>query len=259
MAWRKDSRREQRSQSDTSSDLIYGRWPVREALAAGQVSKLFVARGTNGGPIDEILSLAKEKKVVFHMVERDQIDHMVEAGAVHQGVAAMVTPTRFADVDDLIDVAKEYKGKGACLLFLDGVLDPHNLGSILRTALFFGVPGVVIPKWRAATLTGTVVRSSAGAARLIPIAQVANLGTAMEAARKAGIWLAGADMSGEDVKKVDFPRPFAIVMGGEGEGLHELVKKKCDLLISLKGNPNRKGIDSLNVGAATAALLHAVS
>lgn len=238
-------------------DLIYGRWPVREAMAAGQVSKLFVARGVGGGPVNDILDLATKKKVVFHWVERRKLDQMVGPDAVHQGVAALVTPAKFYDLGELIDLAKSHKGQGPCLLFLDGVLDPHNLGSILRTAVFFGVPGVVIPKWRAATLTGTVVRSSAGAARLIPIAQVANLGTAMEAARKAGIWLAGADMAGNDVKKTDFPRPFAIVMGGEGEGLHELVKKKCDLLISLRGNPDRKGIDSLNVGAATAALLHA--
>lgn len=238
------------------SDLIYGRWPVREALAAGQVGKLFVARGVSGGPITEILDLAQKKKVVFHWVERRKLDEMVEPGAVHQGVAALVMPAKFADLADLLAAAKSHKGQGPCLLFLDGIVDPHNLGSILRTAVFFGVPGVVIPKWRAATLTGTVVRSSAGAARLIPIAQVANLGQAMEEARKKGIWLAGADMAGEDVKQVDFPRPFAIVLGGEGEGLHDLVKKKCDLLISLKGDPARKGIDSLNVGAATAALLH---
>ena len=242
-----------------SSDLIYGRWPVREALAAGQVSKLFVARGVNGGPINEIIDIAQKKKIAFLWVERRKLDQMVEAGAVHQGVAAFVTPTRFADLDDLLDIAKNHSKPGPCLLFLDGILDPHNLGSILRTAVFFGVPGIVIPKWRAATLTGAVVRTSAGAARLVPIAQVANLGNAMDQARKQGIWLVGADMAGGDVKKLDTPRPFALVMGGEGEGLHDLIKKKCDILVSLQGSPVRPGIDSLNVGAATAALLHSLS
>src|SRR5205823_203140 len=100
-----------------------------------------------------------------------------------------------------------------------------------RSAVFFGVPGVVIPKWRAASLTGTVVRSSAGAARLIPVAQVANLGTALQEAKKRGLWIIGADMDGEDVKSADVPRPFSLVLGGEGEGIHDLIRKKCEMVV----------------------------
>lgn len=240
-------------------DLVYGRWPVREALEAGQVGKLFMARGVSGGPINEILALAQKKKVVFHWVERRKLEEMLGRDAVHQGVAAQVTPVKFTDLGKVLSIAKSHQGRGPCLLFLDGVVDPHNLGSILRTSVFFGVPAVVIPKWRATGITGTVVRSSAGAARLIPICQVANLGNAMEEARKEGIWLVGADMDGVDVKNADIPRPFALAMGGEGEGLHELVKKKCDFNVSLKGHSARKGIDSLNVGSATAALLHVLT
>lgn len=242
-----------------SADIIYGRWPVREALGAGQAGKIFLARGANGGPIDEILKLAKEKRVPFHWVERRELDRMAGSDAVHQGVAAHVAPVTFADLHDVLESAKNSKTRGACALFLDGITDPHNVGSILRSAVFFGVAGVVIPKWRAAGLTGTVVRSSAGAARMIPVAQVANLATAMEAARKAGIWLVGADMDGVDAHQADIPRPFALVMGSEGEGLHALIKKKCELVVSLKGASQRAGIDSLNVGAAAAALLHSFS
>ncbi len=258
MAWRNKSNRSDRAE-DSSADLVYGRWPVREALAAGQVAKIFVARGVNGGPVEEILRIARDKKVPFHWVERQKIDELAGDEAVHQGVAAYATPIKFSDVNEIIGLAKNFRDKRPAAIFLDGVTDPHNLGSILRSAVFFGVPAVVIPKWRAATLTGTVVRSSAGAARLISIAQVPNLVGAMELARKAGVWLVGADMSGDDIKQVDLPQPYILVMGGEGEGLHELVRKKCDMLISLKGHANRKGIDSLNVGAATAALLHSVS
>ncbi len=237
------------------SELIYGRWPVREALTAGQVAKLYLANGSGGGPIDEIVDLAKKKKVAFHWTDKRKLEQMVGRDVVHQGVVAQVAPIQFADLETVLQAGKRFTGKGPCALFLDGILDPHNLGSILRTAVFFGVPGVVIPKWRAAGLTATVVRSSAGAARLVPIAQVANLGTAMEQARDAGFWLVGADMDGDDVKKADLPRPFALIMGGEGEGLHQLIRKKCDVVVRIdkKGSA---GIDSLNVGVATGILIH---
>lgn len=238
-----------------NTDIIFGRWPVREALEAGPVGKLFIARGANGGPIDEIVDLAKKKKVPFHWIEKRKLEEMVGKDVVHQGVAALVAPIAFVDLDQVLETAKKSTGRGPCALFLDGILDPHNLGSLLRTAVFFGVPAVVIPKWRAASLTGTVVRSSAGAARLVPIAQVANLPTAMEAARDEGIWLVGADMDGEDAKKADLPRPFALILGGEGEGLHQLVRKKCDLVVRIN-KPGRSGIDSLNVGVAGGILIH---
>lgn len=240
------------------NDVIFGRWPVREALEAGPVAKLFIARGANGKPIDEIIDLARRKHVAFHWVDRHKMDNMAGPDAVHQGVLAYVNPMTFADISEVLDAGKNHPGKGPALLFLDGIQDPHNLGSLLRSAVFFGVSGVVIPKWRAATLTGTVVRSSAGAARLIPVAQVANLGTAMEAAKKAGFWLVGADMDGEDAKKSDLPRPFGLVMGSEGEGLHDLVKKKCDIVVRI-AKTGKLGIDSLNVGVAGGILIHQFS
>jgi len=239
----------------TEPDVIYGRWPVREALAAGPVAKVFIARGTRGGAVDEIVELAKEKKVPYHFVERDQIARIAGGGVVHQGVVALAQAVGFISLEDVLTAAKNATGTGARLLFLDGITDPHNVGSLLRSAVFFGVAGVVIPKWRAASMTPTVIRSSAGAARLIPVAQVANLGAAIDQAKKEGFWIVGADMDGVDGQKADLPRPFALVMGSEGEGLHVLIKSKCDVVVSIRRAEQAKGIDSLNVGVAGGILL----
>lgn len=237
-------------------DIIYGRWPVLESLRAGQVGKLFVARGTRGENIEEIMNLARDKRVPFHMVDRFQLERMLDGqDVVHQGVVAQVMPMTFATLDEVVMRAKNHQGRGPASLLLDGITDPHNVGSILRSAVFFGVPGVVIPKWRAAGVTQTVVRASAGAARLIPITQVANLATAIESFKKAGVWMVGADMAGDDAKKVDLPRPFALVMGSEGEGLHQLIKKRCDVVVRI-AKTGQAGVDSLNVGVAAGILIH---
>jgi 23S rRNA (guanosine2251-2'-O)-methyltransferase len=236
------------------NEMIYGRWPVREALQAGPVGKIFIAQGVSGEAIDEIVTMAKKKNVSLQWVERRKLDQMVGEG--NQGVAAMVAPLVYADYRTLLDSVTSNPPAGACLLFLDGIQDPQNLGSLVRSAAFFGVGGVVIPKWRAAPLTAAVVRASAGAARLIPIAQVANIATAMEAARESGIWLVGADMDGEDIKSSDIARPRALVMGSEGEGLHQLVRKKCDYVVQLKKGSNSPAVASLNVGVAGGILMH---
>jgi len=247
---------EARGREREVTDVVYGRWPVREALKAGPVGKVFIARGAIGGPVDEIVSLAREKRVPFHFVERHQIDRMSGGGdVVHQGVVAMVQPMAFAELSAVFEAAKNSKSKGARLLFMDGITDPHNLGSLLRSAVYFGVAGAVIPKWRAATLTSTVVRASAGAARLIPVAQVANLVSAIESAKKEGFWIVGADMDGVNARTADLPRPFGLVMGSEGEGLHSLVKKKCDVVVGIRRPDAAIGIDSLNVGVAGGILL----
>lgn len=246
----------EREKEKDDEDIVYGRWPVREALESGAVAKILIAKGVNGEPIDAIIKLAKDKKVLVHWVDRRQLDQM--AGDNHQGVVAYVAPFRPAEVDAVWKAIAGHQGGGPCALFLDGILDPQNLGSILRSAVFFGIPGVFIPKWRASPLTATVVRASAGAARRVLIAQVANLGTAMEVAREKGIWLVGADMDGKDAKTVDLPKPFGLVMGSEGEGLHQLIKKKCDLMVKIAGRPHQ-GVASLNVSVACAVLLHQFS
>src|SRR5258706_11130731 len=177
------------------SDYIYGRWPVLEALQAGRVLKVMMAKNSHGPQVDEIMVLAKQKRVPFLWLERQKLDHLV--GERHQGVVAQAAPLSFNALEDILNRAVQSRLKGPCILFLDGIVDPQNLGAILRSAYFFGVPGVVIPKWRAASLSGAVIRVSAGAAQFIPVAQGSNLPTAMETATKKGIWLIGADMEGE--------------------------------------------------------------
>jgi 23S rRNA (guanosine2251-2'-O)-methyltransferase len=238
----------------SAGDLIYGRWPVKEALQAGSVGKVFIAKGVGGDPINEIVKLAQSKKIPLQWVDRRRLDQM--AGAQHQGVAAQIGALMMMDLADLLAEAKATPSKGPSILFLDGIQDPQNLGSLIRSAVYFGVIGVVIPKWRAAPVTGTVMKASAGAASHIGIVEVANLSTAMETARKQGFWIVGADMSGTPVKKADIPRPFALAMGSEGPGLHELVRKKCDLLINIPKTRNDDVVASLNVGVAAGILLH---
>jgi 23S rRNA (guanosine2251-2'-O)-methyltransferase len=237
------------------SDVIYGRWPVKEALESGPVQRVFLAKGTKGDNLDDIVSLAKEKRVMCDWVDRRKLDQM-SGTDTHQGIVAQVAPFQLSDLEDIWEEALASTSSGARVLFLDGIMDPQNLGSLLRSAVFFGVSGVVIPKWRAASVTATVVRASAGAARLIKIAQVANLPTAMEAGKKAGLWIVGADMDGVNAKKADLPRPFALVMGSEGEGLHDLVRKKCDVIVGISRTGLGKGVASLNVGVAGGILLH---
>lgn len=236
-------------------DIIYGRWPVREALESGPVVRVFLARGTKGDNLDDILDLVKSKRVMWDWVDRRKLDQMAGTES-HQGIVAQVAPFEFSDLHDIWDAAMKSTAKGARVLFLDGIMDPQNLGSLMRSAVFFGVSGVVIPKWRAASVSAAVVRASAGAARLIQVAQVANLPTAIEAAKKAGLWIVGADMDGVDAKAADLPRPFALVMGSEGEGLHDLVRKKCDVIVSLQRRGEGRGVASLNVGVAGGILLY---
>jgi 23S rRNA (guanosine2251-2'-O)-methyltransferase len=236
------------------ADVIFGRWPVKEALASGGVVKLLLANGARD--VDDLVALAREKKIPFHWLERDRLDQLAPGN--HQGVVAHVSTVSFVSSDEVLDKSKSTKGPA--IVALDGVLDPQNLGSILRSSNFFGVPSVVIPKWRAATVTAAVVRASAGAALKIPIAQVANLASFLETAKKKGFWIVGADMDGQDAKKADVPRPFVLVMGSEGEGLHQLVRKKCDLIVGISsGGAAGAGVSSLNVGVAAGILIHSLS
>jgi len=240
--------------SDNHLDIVFGRRPVMEALEAGSVSKLLFTRGAHGSIVKELQGLAREKKVPFHWVDRRKLDQMTKGN--HQGVLAYVSAIEMQAYPSLLEDALSSSSQNASLIFLDGIQDPQNVGSILRTAVYMGVYGVVVPKWRAAPLTSAVVRASAGAARLIPVTQVSNMTTAMALARKKGLWLVGADMEGEDIRKAKIPRPFGLVMGSEGEGLHRLVRENCDYLVSIPGAATRQGVDSLNVSIACGILLH---
>lgn len=236
------------------SNTIEGRNPVLEALRSGRpVSRILLA-GDSGrhGAIAEILALARAGNVPVEYGPRPALDS-VSTTAAHQGVIAFAPAKGYATMEDLLDVSRE-KNEPPLYCVLDGIEDPQNLGSILRTAEASGVHGVVIRSRRAVGLTAAVARASAGAVEYVPVARVPNISQAIVSLKKSGVWTAGIDRSGAiDYTRVDFTLPAAIVIGSEGGGLSELVKKRCDLLASI---PMRGRITSLNASVAAAIVMY---
>jgi 23S rRNA (guanosine2251-2'-O)-methyltransferase len=237
-------------------DRLIGIHAVREALAAGRpLERIVIARGRHGNRFEELIDLARQRGVSVRFEDRAQIDRLAGSGQ-HQGVVALTSAKQASDLEDLIarGTARE-NGKGF-LVLLDGVEDPHNLGAIVRTALAAGADGVVIPERRAVGLTETVARVSAGALAHVPVARVKNLARAMEELKEADYWLVGLDERAEkNYAGVDFTGPIGIVLGSEGEGLHELTRKRCDFLVSI---PTAGPVRSLNVSVAAGVVLFEV-
>jgi 23S rRNA (guanosine2251-2'-O)-methyltransferase len=225
---------------------------VEEALAAGRaLDRIVIARGRHGDRVEAVVQLARSKSVPVRFEDRLQLDRLTSTRD-HQGIAALAAAKPALELEDLL-AAKTPQG---LLVLLDGIEDPHNLGAIVRTALAAGANGVVIPERRAAGLTDTVERASAGALAHLPVARVKNLVRAMEEMKEAGYWLIGLD---ERVEKkytdADFLGQVGIVLGGEGEGLHELTRKRCDFLVSI---PTTGPVRSLNVSVAAGVVLFEV-
>jgi 23S rRNA (guanosine2251-2'-O)-methyltransferase len=222
---------------------------VEEALAAGRpLDRIVIARGRHGERIEAIVQKAKARGVPVRFEDRAQIDRLAGTRE-HQGVAALAAAKPVAAFEDLI-AANDGHG---LIVLLDGVEDPHNLGAIVRTSLAAGAQGVVIPERRAAGLTDTVERASAGALAHLPIARVKNLVRAMEEMKEAGYWLVGLDeRAKKNYTEVDLKGSVGIVMGSEGEGLHDLTTKRCDFLVSL---PTTGPVKSLNVSVAAGVML----
>jgi 23S rRNA (guanosine2251-2'-O)-methyltransferase len=230
-------------------NLLTGIHAVREALNAGRaLERVVIARGRHGERVEEIVRLARERGVPVRFENRGQLDRL--AGKIeHQGVVALAAAQRAAALDDLLRTAP----KDGLLVLLDSVEDPHNLGAVVRTALGAGAHGVVIPERRAAGLTEAVSRAAAGALEHLPVARVVNLVRAMEELKEAGYWLVGLDERAEkNYTEVDFTGAVGIVLGGEGKGLHELTRKRCDFLVSI---PTTGPVRSLNVSVAAAVVL----
>ncbi len=237
-------------------DRLTGIHAVREALEAGRpLDSLVVAKGSHGNRIEELVRLARKQGVPVRFEERIQLDRTAGTRE-HQGVVALAAASAAASFEDLIRPRTADGGPGL-LVLLDGVEDPQNLGAIVRTSLAAGAQGVVIPERRAAGLTETVARASAGALAHLPVARVKNLVRAMEEMKEAGYWLVGLDERGtQRHTEVDFRMPTGIVLGGEGQGLHTLTKERCDFLVSI---PTTGPVRSLNVSvAAGVALFEAV-
>jgi len=222
---------------------------IEEALAAGRaLDRIVVARGRHGERVEAVVQGAKSRGVPVRFEDRAQLDRLVGT-SLHQGIAALAAAKPAIALEDLLR-AKDGRG---LLVLLDGIEDPHNLGAIVRTALAAGAQGVVIPERRAAGLSDTVERASAGALAHLPIARVKNLVRAMEEMKEAGYWLVGLDERAEkSYTEVDLKGPVGIVLGREGEGLHELTRKRCDFLVSL---PTTGPVRSLNVSVAAGIML----
>ena len=225
---------------------------VEEALAAGRaLDRIVIARGRHGERVEAVVQLARSKSVPVRFEDRLQIDRLVGTRE-HQGIAALAAAKPALELDDLL-AAKTPQG---LLVLLDGIEDPHNLGAIVRTALAAGAHGVIIPERRAVGLTDTVERASAGALAHLPVARVKNLVRAMEEMKEAGYWLIGLDERAEQkYTEADFSGQVGIVLGSEGEGLHELTRKRCDFLVSI---PTSGPVRALNVSVAAGVVLFEV-
>jgi 23S rRNA (guanosine2251-2'-O)-methyltransferase len=225
---------------------------VEEALTAGSaIDRIVIARGRHGERLEAIVQLAKSRNVPVRFEDRLQIDRLAGTRE-HQGIAALAAAKPVSALEDLLRVKTEH----GLLVLLDGIEDPHNLGAIVRTSLAAGANGVVIPERRAAGLTDTVERAAAGALAHLPVARVKNLVRAMEEMKEAGYWLVGLDERAEkNYTEVDLKGSIGVVLGGEGEGLHELTRKRCDFLVSI---PTTGPVKSLNVSVAAGVILFEV-
>lgn len=234
-------------------DRFTGIHAVREALEAGSAfDRIVIAKGRQDSRVEEIVQLARGRGIAVRFEDRGQLDRLANTRD-HQGVVAIAAARAAATLEDIISAANQSKSQQGLIVLLDGVEDPHNLGAIIRTALAAGAHGVVVPERRAAGLTDTVARASAGALAHLPVAKVTNLSRAMEDLKEAGYWLVGLDEAAEkSYADVDYTSPTGIVMGGEGGGLHELTRKRCDFVVSL---PTRGPVKSLNVSVATGVVL----
>lgn len=229
---------------------IEGRNAVIEAFRSGKtIDKLFVLDGCHDGPVNTIIRESKKHDTIVKFVSKERLDQMSVTGK-HQGVIAYAAAYKYADVSDILENARS-KDELPFIFILDNIVDPHNLGAIIRTANMAGAHGVIIPKNRAVGLTATVARASAGAINYTPVARVTNISRTIDELKKEGIWFVCGDMDGEDLFKMDLKSAIGLVIGNEGEGVSRLVREKCDFVASI---PTRGDIDSLNASVAAGVM-----
>ena len=234
--------------------IIEGRNAVLEAFRAGKtIDKLFVLDGCQDGPVKSILREAKKTDTIINFVAKERLDRLANSGH-HQGVVAQAAAYEYAEVEDILNAAKE-KGEAPFIFILDEIEDPHNLGAIIRTANLCGAHGVIIPKRRAVGLTATVAKTSAGAVNYTPVAKVTNIAKTIEELKKEGMWFVCADMDGQTMYDLNLTGPIGLVIGNEGAGVSRLVKEKCDFTASI---PMKGDIDSLNASVAAGVLAYEI-
>ena len=234
-----------------NTEIICGRNAVIEALKSGQaVNKVYLSDSNDPAFAAAIFKLAKARGIPCREMPKSQLQKL--AGPDHRGVAAELAAMEYAEIADILALAKERK-EAPFVILLDEVEDPHNLGAVIRTALCAGAHGVIIAKRRAAALNQTVMKTSAGAAAYLPVARVANLNQALKELQDAGCWAVAADMEGQSLWETDLKGPLVLVMGSEGKGIAPLLKKGCDYVASI---PMQGNIGSLNVSNAAAIFMY---
>ncbi len=233
---------------------IEGRNAILEAFRSGKtIDRLFVLDGCQDGPVRTIVKEAKKRDTIINFVARERLDQMSGTGK-HQGVVAYMAAYEYAQVEDMLALA-ESRGEPPFLILLDEIEDPHNLGAIIRTANLAGAHGVIIPKRRAAGLTATVAKTSAGALNYTPVAKVTNLTAVMEELKEKGLWFVCADMGGESMYRLNLTGPIGLVIGNEGRGVSRLVREHCDMTAAI---PMKGEIDSLNASVVEQMLAYEI-
>lgn len=234
-------------------DQIEGRNPVLELLESGKdINKIFIEKGEKHGSINKIIAIAKERKIILVEKDKRSLNEIAQTQN-HQGVIAIVPPFEYCEVNDILNFAKE-KGESPFILILDGIEDPHNLGSIIRTAETAGVHGIIIPKRRACSVNSTVNKASSGAVEYMKVARVTNISDSLQGLKSAGLWICGTDIDADKYYyNQDLTGPIGIVIGNEGKGMSQKVKNNCDFLVKI---PMKGKITSLNASVSTGIVVY---
>jgi 23S rRNA (guanosine2251-2'-O)-methyltransferase len=234
-----------------NDDIVFGRNSVAELLDSDQEIDTIYINEKNAQTFGKIKNIALEKGIIVKIVKQEKIIEL--AGNVNtQGVVAAISPVKYSDIDEILSTPVKEKN---IILICDGIEDSHNLGAILRTAEAIGVDGVILPKRRSAAVNGTVFKTSSGAAAHLKIAKVSNLTDTIKTLKDNNFWIYGADMDGQPFTQMKFSGKIALVVGSEGKGIGNLIKKNCDFTVNI---PMFGKINSLNVSVATAVLLYAM-
>lgn len=230
--------------------IVVGKNPVMEALRSGQeIDKLLILKDNTDHVLKKITDAAKKQNIIIHSVEKARLEYLAD-GQVHQGIVALMAPFPYSNLQDILSHAKS-KGRDPFIVILDHLTDPHNLGAIIRSANICGADGVIIPNRRSASLTAVSVKASSGAVSHTPIVKVTNLSQTIEELKKKGFWIMSTDMKGNPYYKADYKGALAIVIGNEGSGISEKIKKQCDFSVSI---PVHGEIESFNASAAAAII-----
>ena len=234
-------------------DQVEGRNSVLELLESGKdINKIYITRGEKHGSINKIIAKARERKIIIVEKDKRQMQEIAQTEN-YQGVIAIVPPFEYCEIEDILEEAKS-KNEDPFVLILDGIEDPHNLGSIIRTAETAGVHGIIIPKRRAVAVNSTVNKTSAGAVEHMKIARVNNISESINKLKEAGLWICGTDINTKTYYyDQDLTGPIGIVIGNEGQGISEKVKKNCDFLVKI---PIKGKVTSLNASVSTGIIIY---